>query len=260
VIAQVSHATPSGAAWGSIASTVGSAPRRRKLERRRGLIFDLDDTLYPRERFIRSGFAAVANDLQRRHGLPAGMVFRRLSQAFTGGHAGQEFQALCGQLGLSPKEVPYMLRIFRAHKPSLWLPYESSETLRKLRLDGWRLAILTNGIPGVQAAKVDALGLLPMVDAVVYAEAIARGGKPDPAVFYEALDRLDLTADRCVVAGDDPVCDIAGAHAAELRSIRVARPGVTVAPGSDADLIVNTVADVPKVAGALLEMVTLDAA
>jgi len=259
-MAQVSHVVPVGRPWGSIAGTVGSAPRRKKLERRRGLIFDLDDTLYPRERFIRSGFAAVANDLQRRHGLPAGMVFRMLSQAFTGGQAGREFQVLCDELGLPPKEVSYMLRVFRAHKPSLWLPYESSETLRKLRLDGWRLAILTNGIPAVQAAKVDALALAPMVDTIVYAEAIARGGKPAPAVFYETLDRLDLTADRCAVVGDDPVCDIAGAHAAEMRSIRVARPGVVVDPASDADLIVNSITDVPKVAGALLQMVTLDAA
>jgi len=259
-MAQVSHIVPAGAPWGAVAKTARATPRRRKLERRRGLIFDLDDTLYPRERFIRSGFAAVANDLQRRHGVPAGMVFRMLSQAFTGGHAGREFQALCGQLGLPQKEVPYMLRVFRAHKPSLWLPHESSEVLRMLRLDGWRLAILTNGIPSVQAAKVDALALAPMVDTVVYAEAIARGGKPDPAVFYETLDRLDLTADRCVVVGDDPASDIAGARAAEMRAIRVARPGVMVDAACDADLIVNSVADVPKVAGALLEMVTLDAA
>lgn len=260
MIAQVSHAVQVRAPWGSIAGTIEPAPRRKKLERRRGLIFDLDDTLYPRERFIRSGFAAVANDLQRRHGLPAGMVFRRLSQAFTGGHAGREFQALCDELGLSHREVPYMLRIVRAHKPSLWLPHESCETLRRLRVDGWRLALLTNGLPSVQVAKVDALGLGPMVDTVVYADAIARGGKPDARVFYEALDRLDLTADRCVVVGDDPVCDIAGARAAKLRSIRVSRPGVIVDAGYDADLIVNSVVDVPKVAGALLEMVTLDAA
>lgn len=228
--------------------------------RKRGLILDLDDTLYPRERFIRSGFAAVANDLQRRLGIPAGLVFKTLSAAFTGGCAGREFQVLCARFDLPAEEVPYLLRTFRAHKPSLWLPYESAETLRRLRTDGWRLAILTNGLPAVQAAKVAALALAPMVDQVVYAEAVVRGGKPDPAAFHEVLDRLDLPADRCVAVGDDPVCDVGGARAANIRSVRLARPGVTVEPGRDADVVISEIEDLPKVAGGLLEMVTVDVA
>ena len=246
--------------WGLTPFSTRQAGQRERLSRRRGLIFDLDDTLYPRERFIRSGFAAVANDLQRRHGVPAGLVFKILSRSFTSGATGREFQVVCAELNLSPKEVPYMVRVFRAHKPNLWLPYESSETLRKLRADGWRLAILTNGLPSVQAAKVAALALAPMVDTVVYAEAIAKGGKPDAAAFQAVLERLDLPADRCVFIGDDPVADIAGARNAQLRTIRLARPDVAVEPGADADLVIGSIADVPKLAGGLLEMVTLDAA
>ena len=32
----------------------------------RAAIFDLDDTLYEREQFVQSGFAAVADELQQR--------------------------------------------------------------------------------------------------------------------------------------------------------------------------------------------------
>jgi putative hydrolase of the HAD superfamily len=234
--------------------------QRGRLARRRGLIFDLDDTLYPRERFIRSGFAAVANDLQRRHGVPAGLVFKILSRSFTQGATGREFQVVCAELNLSTKEVPQMVRVFRAHKPNLWLPYESSETLKKLRHDGWKLAILTNGLPAVQAAKVNALALAPMVDAVVYAEAIVNGGKPNAAAFEAVLDRLDLPAERCVMVGDNPACDIDGARLAGLRTMRLARPEVAVTPGADADLVISNIADVPRLAGGLLELVSLDAA
>ena len=246
--------------WGLLPISARQSSQRERLAKRRGLIFDLDDTLYPRERFIRSGFAAVANDLQRRHGVPAGLVFKILSRSFTQGATGREFQVVCAELNLATKEIPYMLRVFRAHKPNLWLPYESSETLRKLRADGWRLAILTNGLPSVQAAKVAALALAPMVDTVVYAEAAAPGGKPDAAAFQAVLDRLDLPADRCVMVGDDPNCDIAGARAAHLRTIRLARPDVAVTPGNEADLVIGNIADVPKLAGGLLELVALDAA
>ena len=236
-----------------------TGPRTRR-QNTRALIIDLDDTLYPRERYIRSGFAAVANDLQRRHGLPAGLVFKALSRAFTGEHTGREFQLICGKFGLSQKEIPYMVRIFRAHKPSLWLPYESSETLRRLRTDGWKLAILTNGLPSVQAAKISAMALAPMVDQVVYAESIVKGGKPHPEVFAETLKRLELSPERCVAVGDNPLNDIVGARAAGLRTIRVARPDITVPPGCEADLVIDGIETLPKVAGGLLEMVTLDVA
>lgn len=254
------QAQPTPPRWGTIPAAFSPPGRRQRVEPRRGIILDLDDTLYPRERFIRSGFAAVANDLQRRHGVPAGMVFKTLSRAFSGGAAGREFQAVCEQFQLSEREVPYMLRVFRVHKPSLWLPYESAETLRRLRTDGWKLAILTNGLPSVQAAKVAALALAPMVDEVVYAEAVTRGGKPDPAAFAETLDRLELAAERCIAVGDDPIADIQGARAAHLRTIRLARPEMTAEPGSDADLVIGDIEELPRVAGGLLEMVTLDAA
>lgn len=246
--------------WGLTPGAPSPLARRGRLDRTRGIIFDLDDTLYPRERFVRSGFAAVANDLQRRHGIPAGLAFKILSAAFAGGYAGREFQVLCTRLELPEQEVPYMLGVFRVHKPNLWLPYESAETLRRLRADGWRLAILTNGLPKVQSAKVAALALAPMVDHVVHAEAVVRGGKPDRAAFLEVLDRLDLPADRCLAVGDDPATDIAGARAAHIRSIRLARPDVIVEPGRDADLVINDIEDLPRIAGGLLEQATVDVA
>jgi putative hydrolase of the HAD superfamily len=225
----------------------------------RGLILDLDDTLYPRERFVRSGFAAVAGDLQRRHGLPAGAVFKTLSQAFTSAAAGREFQVVCSEFDLPQDELRTMLRVFRTHTPSLWLPYETAETLRRLRTEGWRLAILTNGLPHVQAGKVAALALAPMVDHVIYADSIVRGGKPAPEAFRAAIDRLDVAVERCVMVGDTPETDIAGGRAAGLRTIRLHRPGVTVT-GRDADIVIHRIDMLPAAAPAALETETLDAA
>jgi putative hydrolase of the HAD superfamily len=153
-----------------------------------------------------------------------------------------------------------MLRVLRAHRPNLWLPHESADTLRRLRGDGWRLAILTNGIPSVQATKIEALALAPMVDEVIYAEAVTRGGKPARAPFLEALSRLEVPAERCVVVGDDPVADVAGARAAGLRAIRLAQPHITVEPGADADIVIHAIEQLPRVAPGLLQMVNFDAA
>jgi putative hydrolase of the HAD superfamily len=251
--------------YGGVRSRSGLAPqppsgRRGRLYRRRGLILDLDDTLYPRERYVRSGFAAVAKYLERRWGIPGNTAFSLLSRAFTSAHVGREFQAVCQKYELPREEITSMLRAFRAHKPNLWLPYETSQVLRQLRTEGWRLAILTNGLPSVQKAKIEALALEPMVDHVIYAETVTRRGKPDPAVFYEALNRIDLPADRCVVFGDDPMTDIKGARAAGLRTIRLARAQLIVREGCEADLVVRSIEDLPRAAAGVMDMVTLDAA
>jgi FMN phosphatase YigB (HAD superfamily) len=66
----------------------------------RAAIFDLDDTLYEREQFLLSGFAAVADELERRFGLPAPWMLATLKRARVRGHAGRELQALCADHGL----------------------------------------------------------------------------------------------------------------------------------------------------------------
>jgi putative hydrolase of the HAD superfamily len=256
-----SHASLPPAQWGGvIAGGFSSTTQRNRQFRRRGLILDLDDTLYPRERYVRSGFAAVAKYLERRWGVPAGGAFTALSKAFIGAHAGREFQAMCANYELPREEVSAMVRVFRAHKPNLWLPYETGQSLRRLRADGWKMAILTNGLPSVQAAKIDALALAPLVDHVIYAEAVTPAGKPDPRAFLAALDQLELTADRCVAVGDDPVRDIKGARSVNLRTIRMARPDLRVRDMEEADIVLSSIENLPRAASSLLEMVTLDAA
>ena len=257
----LSQVTLPSAQWGRLISgTFSTAGQRARQYRRRGLILDLDDTLYPRERYIRSGFAAVAKYLERRWGVPAGGAFTALSRAFSGELAGREFQAMCRKYELPREEVTAMLGVFRTHKPNLWLPYETGEALRRLRVDGWRLTILTNGLPSVQAAKIDALALAPMVDHVIYADAVTRRGKPEPAAFLEALNRLDLPADRCVAVGDDPVCDVKGARAVNLRTIRMAKPEFRVKDSDEADVVIASMEHLPRAASGVLEMVTIDAA
>src|SRR5205814_4889538 len=50
--------------------------RKRNRDRTmRGIIFDLDDTLYPRERFIHSGMAAVSRHVEQAWKVPADMAF-----------------------------------------------------------------------------------------------------------------------------------------------------------------------------------------
>jgi putative hydrolase of the HAD superfamily len=233
-----------------------SIGRRR---RRDGLILDLDDTLYPREQFVRSGLHAVARHVQDTRDVPADDAFAVMSAAHRGGNAGREFQALCARFGLGAGVIPELVDVFRSHWPSLQLPSATSDVLKRLRAEGWRMVVLTNGLPRVQRTKVFALGIHALVDDVIYAEEQTPGGKPSAEAFRAALTRLGLPARRCVCVGDDPVRDIAAARALGISTVWVKAHGAAASvPEADADI--ETLADLPAALVELREVVDADAA
>jgi putative hydrolase of the HAD superfamily len=220
----------------------------------RALIFDLDDTLYRERRFALSGFAAVAAEVERRHGVPSREGFGILRAALTSGQRAGAFQRLAQRLGAGEGLVEECRTIYRQHRPRLRLSGSTRDALASIR-PSWRLGLLTNGLPAVQRLKVEALGLEPLVDIVIYAHEVG-DGKPDPRVFLTACARLGVTPGRAVMVGDDPWCDIDGARGAGLRAIRV-RQGwhrsVEFGESGPADCTVRSVADVPGAARALIQ-------
>jgi len=220
----------------------------------RAIVFDLDDTLYPYKRFVRSGFAAVAGYLAHAHGVNEKWAFRRLLRASRGADEGRELQACLAVLRLSPVLVPVLLRILREHSPTMQLPHVSLQMLDTLRRDGWRMGILTNGRPFVQARKIAALSVGGLVDAVVFAAEHGSGtGKPDRESFFEVARRLHVPPARVVMVGDNERCDITGAIDAGMQAIQCAA-WVTQPPHSiPAVPVVDRLSTVPSMAHVLLE-------
>jgi putative hydrolase of the HAD superfamily len=216
------------------------------------VLFDLDDTLYPERRFALSGYAAIADRLATETGIPSGVLFRFLVHRFR--ERGREglLQALCAAYALPAGEVPRLVEIIRSHPPRLRLPRLATDVLRALRAQGHRLAVLTNGLPSVQRAKVAALGVGPLVDAVVFAQEHAPDGKPARVCFAAALGRLGVAPTHAVFVGDHPDKDIAGAAAAGLRPIWLAGRGSGPAPPA-ATAVAATLTEVPGLVARLLE-------
>lgn len=77
------------------------------------------------------------------------------------------------------------------------------------------LAIVTNGDPAMQRAKMDALGLRERVDEVVYA-GYDVPAKPEPDAFHRALELLDSSPERAIHLGNSLTTDVPGARAAGL--------------------------------------------
>ena len=184
----------------------------------RAVLFDLDDTLCPLTRFLFSGFRAAAA-----HAADTWTVDEHEAVAVLG-HAfdtmrGREIQALVERFGLPATAIDILVEVIRSHRPTMRLPHAALTALRQMRQD-WRIGIVTNGRPEIQARKVDALGLRPHVDTVIFAHATGRGeGKPAPEPFLEACMRLGVTPGQAVFVGDDLTRDVDGARRVGMKTI-----------------------------------------
>ena len=100
------------------------------------------------------------------------------------------------------------------------------------------VAIVTNGPPDIQRLKIEQAGVAPYLSAVVISGEVGVG-KPDPAIFSAALDRLGVGPERAVMIGDNWERDVLGARAVGMRAVWISQgrpvpapePGVSVAFG-----------------------------
>jgi putative hydrolase of the HAD superfamily len=106
---------------------------------------------------------------------------------------------------------------------------EVPEVLARLRAGGARLAVVSNWDVSLHDV-LERTGLRPLVDAVVISAELGVA-KPDPAIFRAALKRLGATEDGAVHVGDSLEHDVAGARAAGLEAVLVARNGATAPDG-----------------------------
>jgi HAD superfamily hydrolase (TIGR01549 family) len=91
--------------------------------------------------------------------------------------------------------------------------------LDRMRAAGWRVGIVTNGVPRGQLAKVTAVGLLDHVDACVVSGAEGFH-KPDVRLFEIASQRCGVSlVDGGWMVGDTRHADIWGGAQAGLRTI-----------------------------------------
>lgn len=114
-------------------------------------------------------------------------------------------------------------RFFQARRRFPLFP-ETEQVLTALKARGYRLGLVTNGVPDLQREKLDRSGLAGWFDAVAVSGELDCG-KPDPGIFAYACATLGVSPVECVMVGDNPERDMAGAMAAGMRSVWVQRYG-----------------------------------
>ena len=204
----------------------------------RGFVFDLDDTLYPERDYVYSGFRAIA----REFGDDA--LADKLMRLFA-----EDRQNVYQRSGFSDEECCRCVAVYRQHLPRISLADGVAETLSALRARGCQIGIITDGRPQGQRNKIEALGLEPMVDAVIVTDEL--GGesfrKPNPVAFQKMSETLGLSYAEMVYVGDNPAKDFIAPLMLGMHACRLHNPDGLYVSSQECDPSITTINDITEV-------------
>lgn len=165
----------------------------------KGVIFDLDDTLYNEKDYVRSGYKAVSDYL-------GGGYEEKLWQFFES--CKPAIDELLKELGREDEKQD-VLNVYRRHKPTLHLDEPVRSMIEQLIVQGIRVGIITDGRPEGQRNKIEALELDKLIDDIIITDEL--GGpqfrKPCDIAFRIMQTRWRLPASEIVYVGDNPIKD-----------------------------------------------------
>src|SRR6185436_8665258 len=118
---------------------------------------------------------------------------------------------------------------------------DAAPALRELRAGGLRLVVVSNWDFSLHE-RLEETGVAALVDGAV-ASAVLGHAKPDGAIFAHALALAGAAADAALHVGDSPDADVAGALAAGLRAVLVARDGRPPVPAGVP--VIDSLAELP---------------
>lgn len=177
----------------------------------RGVIFDLDDTLFNEKDYVKSGYRAVSDYL-------GGGYEKELWNFFEEGKPAID-ELLRKLKRESEKEK--VLSVYRGHMPDIQLSPEVRHLLEKIKLSGYRLGIITDGRPEGQRNKLEALGLFDIADDIIITDEL--GGiqfrKPCDIAFRIMATRWRMNPADIIYVGDNPEKDFQAPEQLGMRPV-----------------------------------------
>ncbi len=196
------------------------------------MFFDLDDTLYSSTDLSRKArMTAVEHMITKGLDMDPNEAYEALMRVVKrygsnyGNHLDRFFT---DELGRPPDYRMIAAAVIAYHHTKFvnMRPYPHTvETVMELRIRGYRLGVITDGLPVKQWEKLIRLGLDDFFDVVLVSGDVGVGlDKPDPEVFKLALQRAGTGPEDSVMVGDKLHTDIDGANKAGLTSIWLRTP------------------------------------
>lgn len=187
------------------------------------VIFDLDDTLISEKEYIKSGFSCVAdwiektfhienvfNDLLRLFQEDSKMVFNRFFEL--------------KKIQYSKEDIEKLIEIYRTHKPHIEFYSDVIPTIQKLREEGKKLAILSDGYVETQVAKIQVLKANELFDEILLTDSLGKEyWKPSVRGFELLKETFQVSYDEMLYVGDNPEKDFYISKMYPIHTMRIIR-------------------------------------
>ncbi|TEA10745.1 Glyceraldehyde 3-phosphate phosphatase [Colletotrichum sidae] len=199
------------------------------------VLFDLDNTIFDHYHSLKSAISSIQSnfdgieqhdtqDLISKYNASLQKAYNEyLKNEITYEEA--DLKKVClffSEIGFPEPDYEKIIKFRNIYKPA----YQSSrratpdsvEILVRLREQGFRLAIVTNGQAIDQLEKADAIGVRHLVDKIITSEE-AGCCKPETRLFHLAIQALGASTRNSYMVGDDVETDIKGGLNAGLNTI-----------------------------------------
>lgn len=192
-----------------------------------GIVFDLDDTLYPERQYVRSGFAHVAAMAGRTESESRALA-AWLEEAFEAGIRGDTFDRLAIAFPDVARRisVPALVDAYRTHEPAIELAPGVESVLQELLAPGLRLGVLSDGPLASQTAKARRLRLDRWFDPVLLTASLGQGAAKPSSMGFEVIAREWGMDHSCLAyVADNPEKDFVAPHRLGWLTVRLRYSG-----------------------------------
>lgn len=186
------------------------------------IVFDMDDTLYPEEQYVKSGFKAVDIFLGNKgvRGFYAVAI-----ELFDSGRRGKIFNDTLDILEIKyrEKDILNLIEIYRNHSPQINL-FSDAKLLIEELYEKYPLGLITDGYLEAQKNKVMALNLEKYFEKIVLTDELGRDNWKPSILPYEIIKRhFNVEHNELVYIGDNAAKDFITANRLGWTTIHVLR-------------------------------------
>lgn len=171
----------------------------------KAVVFDLDDTLISEKEYIRSGFKVVSNKIATDKNLNEDSVFNKALELFEVSSK-EVFNRLLDefQIEYSKDYILEFIKCYREHKPNIEFFEDVIPTINKLKQNGYKLGIITDGYKETQLAKIEALNCRELFDEIIITDELGREfWKPHEKSYKMMAEKLDVGLNEMIYVGDN---------------------------------------------------------
>lgn len=218
----------------------------------KAVIFDLDHTLFDRYATMTRCIPMLAEiwDLAvPEEQATAMLIYADRHYTHTGWDKMREYLIGEGMFREPPTFEEFRNGLFSCFVKTAVPFYFAIPTLRRLRENGYKTGLITNGRSEVQRAKLHMLGLENEFDEIIISGEFGFG-KPSAAPFEEMSRRLGIPASEMYYVGDNPQNDIGPSRQAGYTPVWVNTTHTWLFPEVERpDLCVDDVSELPGLIG-----------